>query len=99
MREALASLQHDPRLGESLHQALEGLWRIRVGDFRVVYEPSGEGVIVVAIGPRATIYVDLERAARGGQEALTLATLEEARRWVSRTRAPLERAQWRRPPV
>ncbi|MBI2774179.1 MAG: type II toxin-antitoxin system RelE/ParE family toxin [Chloroflexi bacterium] len=65
MREALAALRNEPALGEPLHRELNGLQRIRVGQLRLVYRRTGASLEVVAIGPRKTIYVDLEREARG----------------------------------
>ena len=34
----------------------ERLYRIRVGDYRIVYEITGEDVIIVAVGHRKDIY-------------------------------------------
>jgi len=64
VRAALAELQQDPELGELLERELMGMRRIRVGQLRVVYRVSRAGVEVVAIGPRRTIYAELEREAR-----------------------------------
>ena len=64
MRGALDVLRKDPYLGEELHRELIGRRRVPVGRFRIVYRVRNSMVEVVAIGPRATIYVDLERATR-----------------------------------
>jgi mRNA-degrading endonuclease RelE of RelBE toxin-antitoxin system len=64
VRAALAELQRDPDLGEPLERELAGLSRIRVGQLRIVHRESSEGIEVVAIGPRRTIYTELEREAR-----------------------------------
>jgi len=52
VRAALAELRRDPDLGEPLERQL------------AVYRPSPAGLEVVAIGPRRTIYTEVERAAR-----------------------------------
>jgi mRNA-degrading endonuclease RelE of RelBE toxin-antitoxin system len=67
IREALAALRSDPDLGEPLHRELTGLLRIRVGQHRIVYRIAGKTLEVLTIGPRSTIYVDLERASRDDQ--------------------------------
>ena len=66
VRAALAELERDLYLGEPLERELTGLWRIRVGQMRIVYRKSAVGVEVVATGPRRTIYTELEREARRG---------------------------------
>jgi mRNA-degrading endonuclease RelE of RelBE toxin-antitoxin system len=38
--------------------------RIRVGQLRIVYRVSASAVEIVAVGPRRTIYAELEREAR-----------------------------------
>ena len=64
VRAALAELQRNPDLGEPLDRELAGMRRIRVGQLRIVYRRSPGGLEVVAIGPRRTIYTELERGAR-----------------------------------
>src|SRR6266545_2041179 len=64
VRAALAELQQDPDLGEPLERELSGMRRVRVGQLRIVYRVSTAGVEVVAIGPRRSIYAELEREAR-----------------------------------
>ena len=64
VRAALAELRRDPDLGEPLERQLAGMRRLRVGQLRIVYRPSPAGLEVVAIGPRRTIYTEVERAAR-----------------------------------
>ncbi len=68
VRGALDALRSDPALGEPLHRELTGRYRIRVGELRVIYRPAGRNIEIVAIGPRRTIYVDLEREDRGTRE-------------------------------
>lgn len=64
VRAALEALRDDPDLGEPLERELTGLRRVRVGQHRVIFRSKGASLEVVAIGPRATIYADLEREAR-----------------------------------
>ena len=66
VRAALAELERDPDLGEPLERELAGMSRIRVGQLRIVYRQSSVRLEVVAIGPRRTIYTELEREARRG---------------------------------
>ena len=49
------------RYGERLRRSLIGLWKIRVGDYRVCYEIEGRTVTVWAIRHRREIYSILER--------------------------------------
>ena len=32
------------------------LWRIRSGDYRVIYSKTGDGVLILRIGPRNKVY-------------------------------------------
>ena len=64
VRAALAALRSAPGLGEPLERELGGMHRLRVGQHRIVYRTIPVGIEVVAIGPRRTIYTDLERSAR-----------------------------------
>ena len=49
-------LAQDPRTGEPLHGEFEGLFKFRVGDYRVIYAVSGENVVVLRIRHRAKAY-------------------------------------------
>jgi mRNA-degrading endonuclease RelE of RelBE toxin-antitoxin system len=64
VREALRDLQRGNADGKPLEQELAGLWRIAVGDLRLVYRQTAATIVLVAIGPRRTIYRDLEIALR-----------------------------------
>jgi mRNA interferase RelE/StbE len=58
VREAIRSLAHNPRpMGCQKLTARAG-WRIRVGDFRVIYEidDKKETILVLHIGHRRDIY-------------------------------------------
>ena len=47
--------------GVRLSQSLGGLWKIRVGDYRIVYEIEEEKVTVWAIRHRKHVYEEVER--------------------------------------
>ena len=66
VRAEVEALKADPDRGEPLGGELSGLHRARVGRYRVVYRIGMRAIEVVAVGPRRTIYVDLERARRSG---------------------------------
>ena len=42
--------------GEPLRRSLKGHWKLRVGDWRVIYKIEGKTVIVLRIGHRREIY-------------------------------------------
>ena len=42
--------------GEPLKRTLKGYWKLRVGDFRVIYKITGKTVIILRIGRRREIY-------------------------------------------
>jgi len=47
--------------GVKLRQALSNLWKLRVGDYRVVYEITGNHVTVWAVRHRKDVYAVVER--------------------------------------
>lgn len=50
-------LTADPaRYGKPLRGTLAGYWKLRVGDWRVVYAIHGQEVIVLAIKHRSMVY-------------------------------------------
>jgi mRNA-degrading endonuclease RelE of RelBE toxin-antitoxin system len=53
IREILAA---NPKSGDPLHGEFEGLFKLRVGDYRVVYALVGEGVLVLRIRHRSKAY-------------------------------------------
>ncbi|MCX5748704.1 MAG: type II toxin-antitoxin system RelE/ParE family toxin [Candidatus Saganbacteria bacterium] len=55
---AIDAISINPKLGTALHGALKGSYRIRIGDFRVIYEiiEKEQIVLVHAIGSRGDIY-------------------------------------------
>ena len=44
-----------------LRKTLKGYWKLRVGDYRVVYKMDEDEVWVLAIRHRKTVYVDILR--------------------------------------
>lgn len=59
LRERLATLDDPRRIGEPLKGArFAGLWRYRVGDYRVLCEIQEHRVtiLVVAVGHRSSVY-------------------------------------------
>jgi mRNA interferase RelE/StbE len=54
-------LTHPTQYGLRLRQSLASLWKIRVGDYRIVYEISGHQVIIWAILNRKSVYPEVAR--------------------------------------
>lgn len=60
---ALGILEAIARFGETgsgafapLHGEWQGCYRLRVGDYRVIYRPIHDGLEVIAVGHRSDIY-------------------------------------------
>ena len=49
-------LQQNPSAGEPLKGDLAGLFKLRVGDYRVIYAKTKEGVLVLRIRHRKNAY-------------------------------------------
>jgi mRNA interferase RelE/StbE len=56
LHELRTVLGDNPRTGEALHGEFEGLYKLRVGDYRVVYAVMEEGVLVLRIRHRSKAY-------------------------------------------
>ena len=56
LRQIRTTLGEDPKAGESLHGEFEGLFKFRVGDYRVIYALAGRDVIVLRIRHRGKAY-------------------------------------------
>lgn len=58
LRERVAPSENPRSFGESLRSNLAGLWKYRLGDYRVVVEIHEETVVVlvVRIGHRSRVY-------------------------------------------
>ena len=57
LRRIRVDLGENPRSGEPLHGEFEGLFKLRVGDYRVIYTLSGQDVLVLRIRQRGKAYV------------------------------------------
>jgi len=49
-------LAQNPDKGEPLKGIFQGLYRYRVGDYRIIYTKTVEGVLVLRIGHRKDVY-------------------------------------------
>ena len=63
IKASLKAIANDPFEGKPLQDELAGLYSYRIGSLRTIYsvERSKRTVHVVAIGPRRTVYDELER--------------------------------------
>ena len=59
----LVSAPH--RYGDRLRKSLSGLWKLRVGDLRVVYELSERHVTIWAVRDRKDVYPEVARRLGG----------------------------------
>jgi mRNA interferase RelE/StbE len=53
LRDALSS---DPDFGTPLSGQFKGMRKLRVGDYRVIYARTKEGVLILRIGHRSVVY-------------------------------------------
>jgi mRNA interferase RelE/StbE len=49
-------LREDPGKGERLKGKFQGLLKLKVGDYRVIYTKTREGVLILRIGHRKHIF-------------------------------------------
>ena len=49
------------KYGVRLRRSLSGLWRLRVGDYRIIYEIKGRTIRIWAIGHRKNAYDEIAR--------------------------------------
>ena len=47
------------RYGAPLRKTLKGYWKMRVGDYRIVFKVAGDEIIVFGIIHRKTVYRDI----------------------------------------
>ncbi len=50
------TLTDDPNAGISLSGQFRGLFKLRIGDYRVIYSKTGDGLLILRIGHRGTVY-------------------------------------------
>ena len=56
LEELEISLSQNPDAGEPLRGEFEGLYKLRLGDYRVIYSKMGDSVLVLRIGHRSKVY-------------------------------------------
>ncbi|MHA1631347.1 MAG: type II toxin-antitoxin system RelE family toxin [Candidatus Freyarchaeota archaeon] len=49
-------LQNNPYLGKSLRGNWQGIYSLRIGDFRVFYQIKDDNVFLLTVGRRKSIY-------------------------------------------
>jgi mRNA interferase RelE/StbE len=59
IEERLQTLPHE--YGEPLRKTLKGYWKLRVGDYRVVYKIMKSEVWILGIRHRKEIYKDVDK--------------------------------------
>lgn len=47
--------------GEPLRKTLKGYWKMRVGDYRIVFKISGNEILILAILHRKTVYESISK--------------------------------------
>lgn len=47
--------------GEPLRRTLKGYWKLRVGDYRIIYKISGTKITILRIGHRREVYEEYNR--------------------------------------
>lgn len=50
------ALSQDPYKGKQLKGEYKGFWRIRIGDYRVVYRIMQKDIVIVAVGHKKEVY-------------------------------------------
>ncbi len=56
LRQIKSVLGENPKSGEPLHGEFEGLLKLRVGDYRVIFALVGEDILVLRIRHRGKAY-------------------------------------------
>jgi len=51
-----AELAAGGKRGEPLRGEFQGLWRLRIGDYRIIYVRTDEGFLVLRIAHRREVY-------------------------------------------
>ena len=59
IEERLMTAPHE--YGQPLRKTLKGYWKLRVGDYRVVFRIEGNEIVVLTIKHRKDVYGDVER--------------------------------------
>ena len=53
--------------GKPLHRSLKGYWKLRVGDYRVVFKISEHNIIILGIMDRKNVYSRIEMRKIGSE--------------------------------
>ena len=56
LRKLEAELSKDPSKGERLKGEFEGLFKYRIGDYRIIHTRTADGVLVLRISHRKDVY-------------------------------------------
>jgi mRNA interferase RelE/StbE len=67
VRIALAEIIANPSCGKSLRGELQGMSSFRVSRFRLIYRVIAQGIEVIALGPRRSIYEETLRLLQMGE--------------------------------
>ena len=54
---------HPEIYGKPLQRTLKGYWKLRVGDFRIVFKITGDKIIILAIMHRKKVYLKVKKCA------------------------------------
>lgn len=55
-KEIRESLSSDPNCGEPLTGQFKGMLKLRVGDYRIIYSRTKDGVLILRVGHRSIVY-------------------------------------------
>jgi mRNA interferase RelE/StbE len=56
LREIRETLSADPEAGEALHGEFTGMYKLRIGDYRVLYARASDSVLILRIRHRSKAY-------------------------------------------
>lgn len=56
LKDLEGTLTADPDAGIPLTGQFKGLFKLRIGDYRVIYSKTGDGVLILRIGSRSRVY-------------------------------------------
>jgi mRNA interferase RelE/StbE len=56
LREIRETLSTDPEAGEALHGEFAGMYKLRIGDYRVLYARASDSVLILRIRHRSKAY-------------------------------------------
>jgi len=56
IKDGMLKLIISPHSGKPLHGDKKGCYRLRIGDYRIIYEISGDEIWILKIGHRKDIY-------------------------------------------